>query len=175
MRNQRKLTIHQLATAAGISAGNISQIERGVSNPSIKTLQRLRAALGVNLWEFLDRGEVRATGDPPFVRRQSERPTIIMSRSGLIKELLSQADQNLRFMLIKMPPDSESEDVLIGRGQKGGYVMAGRVQLKVGDSLSDLEEGDSFQFSSEIPHQVRNRSDQEATLLWIMSVLDTHI
>jgi len=175
LRNQRNLTIHQLAAAAGVSAGNISQIERGVSNPSIKTLQRLRAALGVNLWEFLDRGEARATGEPPFVRRQSERPTIIMSRSGLIKELLSQADQNLRFMLIKMPPDSESEDVLIGRGQKGGYVMAGRVQLKVGDSLCDLEEGDSFQFSSEIPHQVRNRSDREATLLWIMSVLDTHI
>jgi transcriptional regulator with XRE-family HTH domain len=176
VRTERNLTIQELATKAGLSVGNISQIERGISNPSIKTLQRLRAALGVNLWEFLDRGETRAVGEPPFVRRKFERPTIIMSRNGLTKELLSpQADQGLRFMLIKMPPASESTDVLIGRGLKGGYVMRGRVLLRVGDNLADLEEGDSFQFASDVPHQVSNRSDSEATLLWIMSVLDTHI
>jgi transcriptional regulator with XRE-family HTH domain len=47
LRGEHDLTILDLAAKAGVSAGIISQIERGLSNPSMKTLQRLRMALGV--------------------------------------------------------------------------------------------------------------------------------
>ena len=53
LRSERRMSIADLATKAGVSAGIISQIERGKSNPSMKTLQRIRAALGVSLWAFL--------------------------------------------------------------------------------------------------------------------------
>lgn len=53
--------------------------------------------------------------------------------------------------------------------------MTGEVTLKVGETISVLGEGDSFQFKSDIPHQVYNRSDGQVTLMWIMSVLDTHL
>ncbi len=176
LRGDRDLTILELAAKAGVSAGIISQIERGLSNPSMKTLQRLRGALGVNLWEFLSAGEAVPEDDPGFVRRKTDRLRVVMGESGLTKELLSpQPDQNLRFMIVTMPPGSETQDVLIGQGQKGGFVMGGEVTLKVGDAVSTLSEGDSFQFRSDIPHQVYNRSDREATLMWIMSVLDTHL
>lgn len=176
LRGERNLTILDLAAKAGVSAGIISQIERGLSNPSMKTLQRLRMALGVNLWEFLSREEPAPEDDPVFVRRRGDRLRVVMNESGLTKELLSpQPDQNLRFMIVTMPPGSETQDVLIGQGQKGGFVMTGEVALKVGESVSTLNEGDSFQFRSDIPHQVYNRSDKEATLMWIMSVLDTHL
>ena len=80
LRTARDLTIAQLAERAGVSSGLISQIERGNSNPSIKTLQRLRAALGVNLWEFLEDRSSAKLGDggtpeaPPFVLSQSRSP-----------------------------------------------------------------------------------------------------
>src|ERR1700686_4525674 len=78
LRTAREWTIAQLAEQAGVSSGLISQIERGNSNPSIKTLQRLRAALGVNLWEFLDDRASIASGDAgpaepsKFVRRKAD-------------------------------------------------------------------------------------------------------
>ncbi|BCH62016.1 helix-turn-helix domain-containing protein [Agrobacterium vitis] len=176
LRGERGLTILDLAAKAGVSAGIISQIERGLSNPSMKTLQRLRVALGVNLWEFLSVQETIPDDDPAFVRRKSDRLSVVMNDSGLTKELLSpQPDQNLRFMIVTMPPGSETQDVLIGQGQKGGFVMTGEVTLKVGETISVLGEGDSFQFKSDIPHQVYNRSDGQVTLMWIMSVLDTHL
>ncbi|MBN8875172.1 MAG: helix-turn-helix transcriptional regulator [Rhodospirillales bacterium] len=176
LRKERDLTILELATRAGVSAGMISQIERGAANPSIKIIQRLKTALGVNLWEVLDSGEPRTPEDPPFIRRRQDRPRLVMGESGLTKELLSpQPDQNLRFMIVRMPPGSETQDVLIGRGHKGGYVLAGRVALRVGDRTAEVVAGDSFQFRSDLPHQVFNRSDEEATLIWIMSVLDTHL
>lgn len=176
LRGERNLTILDLAAKAGVSAGIISQIERGNSNPSVKTLQRLRAALGVNLWEFLERPEDRPSEDPPFVRRATHRPRIIVGETRLVKELLSpQNDENLRFMFVTLPPGGISEDVLIGTGQKGGYVISGTVLLTVGERTVQLTEGDSFQFRSDTPHNVANRSKDDAKVLWIMSVLDTHL
>lgn len=176
LRGDQKLTILELAAKAGVSAGIISQIERGNSNPSMKTLQRLRTALGVNLWEFLDPKSGVASEDTPFVRRANQRPRIVASQTGLVKELLSpRNDDNLRFMIITMSPGSVSEDVLIGTGHKGGLVLSGRVVLTVGDSTTELGVGDSFQFKSNVAHGIANRSTEVATLIWIMSVLDTHL
>lgn len=177
LRGLRNLTILELAAKAGVSSGIISQIERGNSNPSMKTLQRLRAALGVNLWEFLERPEDEDPGlDPSFIRRGSQRPRIVVGETRLVKELLSpRNDENLRFMFVTLPPGGISEDVLIGTGQKGGYVVSGTVELTVDDQTARITEGDSFQFRSDTSHHIANRTDQDAKLLWIMSVLDTHL
>ena len=182
LRTARELTIAQLAERASVSSGLISQIERGNSNPSIRTLQRLRAALGVNLWEFLDDRSSTPSGDAgapdasKFVRRKADRPRIIVGATRLVKELLSpRNDRNLRFMIISLPPGGESEDVIIGQGEKGGLVTQGRVRLTVGSEDSDLMEGDSFQFPSSITHKLSNPYEHPAQVIWIMSVVESHI
>ena len=101
---------------------------------------------------------------------------MILGDKGLTKELLSpQYAEELRFMFVTMPPGSATEDVLIGAGQKAGYVMAGMVELTVGEHSVLLEEGDSFQFSSDVEHELANRSNQEAKVLWIISALDARL
>lgn len=176
LRTERSLTIAQLAEQAGVSSGMISQIERGTTNPSIKTLQRLRAALGVNLWEVLNQNVEAAPPHSDFVLRRADRPRIVVGESRLVKELLSpRKDRNLRFMFITLPPGGISEDVIMGQGEKGGLVVEGRVQLTVGQEASDLGEGDSFQFPSSLPHSLSNPHAEPARVVWIMSVLDSHI
>jgi transcriptional regulator with XRE-family HTH domain len=179
LRAERSLTIAQLAEKAGVSSGMISQIERGTTNPSIRILQRLRAVLGANLWEVLDRkagADGATTPDAPHVLRLADRPRIVVGESRLVKELLSpRKDRNLRFMIIVLPPAGISEDVIIGEGEKGGLVLEGRVRLTVGEHASDLDEGDSFQFPSSVPHSLSNPHEEPARVVWIMSVLDSHI
>ena len=48
-RVQAGLTQKQLADMTGISQADISRLERGTANPSIKTLQRVATALGRKL------------------------------------------------------------------------------------------------------------------------------
>jgi transcriptional regulator with XRE-family HTH domain len=176
LRAERGLTILELALKAGVSAGIISRIERGNSNPSMRTLQRIRAALGVNLWEFLDKGRAAPSADPDFVRRGAARPRIVIGETRLVKELLSpRNDRNLRFMMITLPPGGISEDVLVGKGEKGGYVVAGQVELTVGEQTAQLSEDDSFQFESQFPHRIANHTHSDAKVLWIMSVVDSHL
>jgi transcriptional regulator with XRE-family HTH domain len=176
LRAERGLTILELAARASISAGLISQIERGNSNPSMRTIQRLRTALGVTIWTFFGQAGTAAEAEPSFVQRRDSRARIVVGRTRLVKELLSpRGDGTLRFMSITLPPGGASEDVLIGRGEKGGYVVSGRVELTVDERRAELAEGDSFQFESHLPHQLVNCSDDEAVVFWIMSVTDSHL
>jgi transcriptional regulator with XRE-family HTH domain len=177
LRRQRGMSINALATRAGVSVGIISQIERGNSNPSMRTLQRIRAALGVTLWDFLDPPAAgKHSGDPPFVRRAADRLKITVGAGKLIKELLSpQNDESLRFMLISLPPHTKTEEVLIGEGEKGGFVLSGEVELDVAGRQALLRQGDSFQFRSHQPHRLGNPADSPAQVLWIMSIVSLHL
>lgn len=175
LRTDRGMTILDMAAKAGVSAGSISQIERGASNPSISTLQKLRAALGVTLWSFLE-NDAEPPRENRYVRRPGERPKIVVGGSHFTKELLSPRDNNqLRFMILTIPPQAQSTDVLTGPGDKAGYVMSGHVELTVGDEVFELAEGDSFQFPSTIPHYLTNRSENEARLIWIINIRESHL
>lgn len=48
-RRTAGLTQKELSERAGIAQGDISKLENGNANPSIKTLQRLAAAMGMTL------------------------------------------------------------------------------------------------------------------------------
>lgn len=176
LRTQRDMTITDLADAAGISSGLISQIERGNSNPSMKTIEKLREALGVNIWEFTDIPHSRLVADPSFVRRADSRPKIVVGTNGFSKELLSpQSNYNMRFMILTLPPGARSEDVLSGPGNKGGYVLEGTALLTVGAEKTELATGDSFQFSSNLSHNIENPGTETTRIIWIIGILDSHL
>lgn len=176
LRTERKLTIAELAAKAGVSSGIISQIERGASSPSINTLVKIRTALGVNLWQFFEDAPNPSVEKLHFVRRKDNRPRIVAGKMHLTKELLSpSSSENLRFMILTLPPGAESEEMLSGPGDKGGYVMSGRVELTVGNEVAELSEGDSFQFKSTLPHKLENRHDVEAKVIWIINIQDKHL
>lgn len=176
LRAERNMTISDLADAAGVSSGLISQIERGNSNPSMKTMEKLRDALGVNVWEFTDMTQSRLVADPSFVRRADSRPKIVVGTNGFSKELLSpQSNHNMRFMILTLPPGARSEDVLSGPGNKGGYVLEGTALLTVGAETAELATGDSFQFPSSLSHNVENPGKETTRIIWIIGIHDSHL
>ncbi|MDX9851086.1 MAG: helix-turn-helix transcriptional regulator [Anaerolineaceae bacterium] len=52
-RGELNLSLRAVSAQTGLSAAFLSQIERGESNPSLKSLQNIANALGVNLNYFL--------------------------------------------------------------------------------------------------------------------------
>lgn len=170
LRKQLGYTVSEMAGRAGVSAGMISQIERGLSNPSIRVLERLRQALDVPLTSLLEPEDAELTEEDSFVRREVDRPYLSVGTNGMSKELLSpNADHDMQFMVITLPPRSSSVEVLIGPGEKAGLVFEGQLELRVDDKTASLGPGDSFQFSSLLSHSVHNNTEQPAKLLWIMN------
>lgn len=175
VRAKKGFTVNELAAKSSVSAGMISQIERGISSPSVKTLERLRVALDISLTDLFS--EEDAPTDEPagapressFVRRRESRPQFAVQTSGLRKELLTPEGQHdLQFMIIHFDPGTSSVDVLMGAGEKAGMVLSGEVELMVGDRVSSIREGDSFQFNSALAHRVRNLGTETAKVIWFM-------
>ena len=48
-RKEQNLTQEQLAQVTGIDQANISRLENGTANPSLRTLKRLAAGMGMAL------------------------------------------------------------------------------------------------------------------------------
>jgi quercetin dioxygenase-like cupin family protein len=153
--------------------GMISQIEREVANPSIKTLEHLRAALGVTLSEIISNrveNKIRSINNNNIICRIEDRVNINVSTNDINKQILSpDGEHDFQFMIITLPPGVRSSDVLIGAGEKAGLVMAGTLVLSVKDEAHHLNAGDSFQFSSLDIHYIENQTDENAVVLWIMN------
>jgi transcriptional regulator with XRE-family HTH domain len=170
LRQTAGLSINQLAVRAAVSAGMISQIERNQANPSLKILERLRAALNVTLSALLEIPDSPQAPVNNVVRRLSERVPFKVGRAPVTKEILSPAGaEGLRFMTIRFPAKSSSAEVVRDPGQKAGLVLEGQVNLAIGAQLVEVKEGDSFQFDSTLDHSVHNVSDKDALLLWIIA------
>ncbi|RVT95024.1 helix-turn-helix domain-containing protein [Sphingomonas crocodyli] len=171
-RKAARLSINELGTKAGVSNGMISQIERGLTNPSLKTLERLHIALSVPLTALLESGGAKAVAaNRELIRRIEDRPIFKVGREGMTKELLTPSgDHEIQMMIIGLPAGAKSVDVLLGEGEKAGWILEGSIQLTVNGHHSMLNAGDSFQFSSAVPHSILNPGDSEARLLWVMRV-----
>ena len=83
--------------------------------------------------------------------------------------LLADHFHDLKMMIILVPPGAGSDEVLVGVGEKAGWVLEGTIVLNVGDRRAVLKTGDSFQFKSTAPHSIRNESDKAARVLWVMN------
>jgi transcriptional regulator with XRE-family HTH domain len=62
LRLERRLTQEQLAEAAGLSYKFVGEVERGVGNPTLTTLDTLTGALGVDVGDLF---QAEYTPRPP--------------------------------------------------------------------------------------------------------------
>jgi transcriptional regulator with XRE-family HTH domain len=79
LRKARGLSQTKLAQRADMSPATLNRVERGLVNPSLRTLERLAEALGVEVRELLDEADYpKAQAPLPFNGGEEERrgPTL---------------------------------------------------------------------------------------------------
>jgi transcriptional regulator with XRE-family HTH domain len=170
-RLERKLSLHQLAEISGLSAGMLSQIERGLSSPSLRSLRLLGLALGVPMSWFFAEPEQEDRRESHFVVRRGGRRLLKLTPTGVMKELLSPAHPELfeMYELLLQPGGSSGVDFYSHLGEKAGIILSGTLRLWLDGEAHFLEEGDSFQFPSTVPHQFDNPGKRPSRILWVMA------
>lgn len=170
LRQNKALTLSRLAKMSEVSAGMLSQVERGLANPSIRVLERIRTALGVPLTALLDNTSTQPENIKSIVRRADDRPFFRVGARGLTKHLLSPSgDHDIQFMLIDLPAGCTAHEMLVGPGEKAGLMLEGSATLTVGVETVVLKQGDSFQFESAQPHKLKNHTKVPAQIIWLMN------
>ena len=168
LRKSRSITLSELAERLGRSVGFVSQIERGLSEPSINDLRNIAEVFEVPLsFLFGENG-----GDPveaKFIVRAGGRRQLGSTEGGLVEELLS-PDLSGSFEIVRseFAPNSSLKKPARRDTEEAGYVISGILELEIDGSWHVLEAGDSFRFAGE-PYRWRNRSNQAAIVIWVIS------
>lgn len=167
IRLLRRLTLREVAEAAQVSESFVSQLERGRSNASVATLQRLAAALGIEVSDlFTDEREA-----VPRVLRRRERQQLEWGHLGRKALLTPKPFHSLEVVAASFDPGGSTgnEPYTHGDSEELLLVLAGRIQLQLGSELHDLSTGDSVNYRSSTPHRVSNPNHEAAEVLFVIS------
>jgi transcriptional regulator with XRE-family HTH domain len=177
-REERQLSVRELARRIGCSASLISQIERGVSVPSVGVLYSLANELDSSLDHLLFGAEVRrpvaAAPDPsgPGIVQRGGGRSIIDLASGVRWERLTPgADAMTDFLEVVYSPGGHSTDErrpLRHDGHEYGLIISGTLQANVGFESYELGPGDSIAFDSSVPHEYLNKTGEPVHAIWVV-------
>jgi len=167
LRLYRQITLQQLSRQTSVSIGMLSQIERGRSSPSVRTLLRLADALGVHPGWFFIPSQLSQMR-PSWVFPRSCRRNVALDGVKIFKELLAPPEGGkVELSLVTIGPGGCYGAAGHARiGEDAGVVLEGRLVLEIDGVPVALESGDTFRFSSSLSHCVENRDATETRVLW---------
>jgi transcriptional regulator with XRE-family HTH domain len=172
LRERRNLSLRALAEMCDLSPNTVSLIERGLSSPSVDTLQRLASGLGVPIVAFFEAedAQARLVLTRPVNRTQSSAPgmTIEHLGSGL-------ADYAFASFLITMEAGTSTNTAPIEHsGAEWVYCLEGLVEYEVEGEDYSLTPGDNLLFDASLPHRWRNPGPGQAQMLLILDAGEYH-
>lgn len=168
LRKARGMTLAELALALGRSVGWVSQVERGLSAPSIADLKAIAALFGQPLGFFFknDDGPAAERG---IVVRSHARRVLGSQADGLVEELLS-PDLGGSFEVFRcvFAPGAELPAATQRATEEAGYLVSGTLELSVDGQWFRLQAGDSFRLAGQ-PMRWRNPGDEPAVAVWVIA------
>jgi transcriptional regulator with XRE-family HTH domain len=169
LRKARSLSLASLSERTDLSISYLSQIERDISTPSVKALSAIARALGVTVGWFFGGGHSGPPEERGIVVRRDNRRRMVFPE-GYVDYLLSpNLEGSLEFILTHFRAGASTGDPYTHRGEEGGMVLKGRLEVTVGDEVFVLDEGDSFCFQSTKPHRYRNAFDGETIVMYAVT------
>lgn len=169
-RKVKQLSLADVAEEAGLSIGLLSQIERGISAPSLRSLSMICAALSMPLRWLFENEQAGNSEEAQVVVRHTQRRKMDLGASGMSKEILSpDAITGIQLMRFVLHPNSKPVDGLkpTTNGAKAGTVIAGTLGLELDGKTYQLNQGDSFAFNSNSVYKIWCASDIDCELYWV--------
>jgi transcriptional regulator with XRE-family HTH domain len=170
LRKARRKTLTELSLATSLSVGHLSQVERGISMPSIKALHSISRALDVNVSWFFSGADPAPADERDVIVRQHQRRHIRFAE-GISDALLTPSlDRQLELLMSTFAPGATSGPQPYAHdGEEAGVVLSGQLELWIEERRFLLHQGDSFSFKSSLPHRYRNPADSETVVVWAIT------
>lgn len=175
LRLRKGLTLQNISDVTGLSTPLLSQVENEVVVPPIATLLKISRALGVSIsYFFKEDGPIKKVA---IVRSHERRK--VAGRPGratagkmpYIYEMLAYplADKKMEPFLVEFEClEREETAVLNHKGEEFGFVLEGKLELRINDEIYELEEGDAYYFDSSYPHAIRSIGGKKAKTITVV-------
>lgn len=178
-RQARNLSLRELAQLLGVSPSLISQIETGRANPSVSTLYAIATELDVSLDELLfgDRRSAATAAEPGAsagdqkLQRAESRKSIRLASGVVWERLTPLSEPGVEFLYVTYEVDGASSpngSFQRHDGHEWGYVLEGRLEVKIGFDEYLLDPGDAISYDSTVPHRLANAGVGPVHAIWFV-------
>lgn len=171
IRNRRKrkqITLQQMADKTQLSIGFLSQVERGMSEPSMTALYAISRALDVTP-DYLVKLP-KQDSDVKFIKSAHREFYQYSSDKEICTIHTSNENNQLDSLIIKIAPNYTSESCMHNVDEVL-YCIEGTLLYYVNNKQYTLTPGDVIYVASHTPHSWANPTDTPAVLLWVGSLL----
>lgn len=167
-RKAKNLTIRDLAKLADVTPSLLSQIERGLANPSLNTLKTIAKSLGVPLFTFFS---TPVKTKELVIRADKRKKMILPDSENVIYELLSpDLNGSIEFALMKLTPHSHSsKELMEHEGEEAAFVLEGKIKLYLDDNITILNNGDSVRIPGGTKHKWENPYDVDTSIIFAIT------
>ena len=174
VRTVHGLSQRQLAAKSGVTSGMISMVEQNRISPSISSLKKILQAFPMTLSEFFSE-ELDGT-DKVFYRfgELREINPVILKGNGAKKgetpiafrQVGDASKHSLQILHETYAPGADTgEELYAHEAEEGGIVIAGEIEVTVGNQTERLKTGDAYLFDSRIPHRFRNPGKEPCVIV----------
>ncbi|MFT4212637.1 MAG: helix-turn-helix domain-containing protein [Microbacterium sp.] len=174
LRKERGMSARALAEALGISTSAISQIERGVLQPSVSRLIAITDALAVPLASVFDApvDTARDPGAGGFALQRAAQSSVVMLDSGVTFRRLSPGDTpGVDYFESVYPPGASAHgdvDLFRHEGYEVGTVVSGELTVDFESERVVLRAGDAISYPCSRPHRLHNAGAEDAVAQWLI-------
>ena len=165
-RKAHGLTIKELAVKTGLSTALLSELERGIGNPTLSVLENLAGAMGISVSALLEQEVKNAS----LVRRRCERSQTGGPDARCLYDVLavSPVKSRMELLLLELEPGMYSNDRLSVHPywEEIAYVVSGTVEILFEEEEIELKEGDTIRILPGRGHRLMNQTDERAMVLF---------
>jgi len=171
-RKIKQLSLQTMAARTRLSISLLSQIERDISTPSLRSLTQICQALDMPMSWLFDRD---ACGDQPkedAIVRLAQRRRMNLGSGGMIKEILSpDTVTDIQMMRFIIHPGGNSGDSPYRHsdGAKCGTVVQGVLGLDINNQTHVLNPGDSFAFHARNAYRFWAIGQTDCEVIWVVT------
>ncbi len=170
LRNEKGLSLRNLASISGLNPNTLSLIENAKTSPSVSTLQRLAIALGEPITAFFE-------SDPNSSRVVFQKNTnreLVPFMDGRIGNLCSGShEQPEQFLIVSLNPGMpEKQKLVVHTGHEFMFCLDGKITCVVDGETYLLETGDSIYFEAHLPHYWFNENVNPARFILALNPAD---
>lgn len=165
LRHRQELSLAQLSEKSGMSSSFLSQMERGLIQPSLVSLNRVCRALGT-------------TAQAVMSLQTQEASSVVRSTEGHVFEdarVLARGNRKLHPMEFRTAP-RDFGDLFQHEAEEMLYVVGGVVEVEVdGTERHLLGPGDTIYYGPFVSHRWRNAGPGEIHVVVVSESLDHRI
>lgn len=168
-RRIHNLTIKEFSQITGLSSALLSQLERGLGNPSLSALESIASALGISL-SLLFEDEV--TNESLILRKEDRKTIYNPDHKHVLYDVLtpSPLNSNVELLLMNLSANSITYgDYSTHVEEELAYILEGNVNILFEEERFLLREEDTIRILPNRKHKFQNNTDKDIKVLFIKS------